>query len=373
MTLRILQLVGSATSDFYCDLSRLYAQDCMNALHAPARYTFLIAYVTPDGKWRFPRSLNEADIAAAQPVPISVAIGRLTQLSIDIALPQMFCLSGMTDYRALLRLLKIPFVGNLPAQMAIAADKARTKSIVASAGVRVPAGELLRIGDRPTISPKSIVKPNTADNSLGISLVERTQNYQAALDNAFKHSPEVLVEAFIELGREVRCGVIVQNGELVCLPLEEYRVDSHTRPIRTYDHKLKMNTHNKLDFSAKDGIQSWVVADDDPDMPAVWEAAKRCHKALGCRHYSLFDFRIDACGQPWLLEAGLYCSFAPKSVIVSMAQAAGISLQSFFEQTLQACLEREKPSEESSIKKKSLKERTSQERTSQERTLWPAL
>ncbi len=40
----------------------------------------------------------------------------------------------------------------------------------------------------------------------------------------------------------------------------------------------------------------------------------------------LFDFRLDPQGQPWFLEAGLYCSFSPKSVIASMAKAAGIPL-----------------------------------------------
>ena len=61
------------------------------------------------------------------------------------------------------------------------------------------------------------------------------------------------------------------------------------------------------------------------------EIAKQCHQALGCRHYSLFDFRIDPQGQPWFLEAGLYCSFSPKSVISMMAQAKGISLDELLE------------------------------------------
>ncbi|WP_375499341.1 hypothetical protein [uncultured Nostoc sp.] len=38
------------------------------------------------------------------------------------------------------------------------------------------------------------------------------------------------------------------------------------------------------------------------------------------------DFWIDPKGQPWFLEAGLYCYFVPKSVIYSMAKAAGIHL-----------------------------------------------
>ena len=40
----------------------------------------------------------------------------------------------------------------------------------------------------------------------------------------------------------------------------------------------------------------------------------------------LFDFPLDPQGQPWFLEAGLYCSFSPKSAIASMAKAAGITL-----------------------------------------------
>ena len=33
--LRVLHLVGSAVSDFYCNLSRLYAQDCLDDLDQP--------------------------------------------------------------------------------------------------------------------------------------------------------------------------------------------------------------------------------------------------------------------------------------------------------------------------------------------------
>jgi D-alanine-D-alanine ligase len=55
-----------------------------------------------------------------------------------------------------------------------------------------------------------------------------------------------------------------------------------------------------------------------------------CHRALTCRHYSLFDFRIDPAGEPWFLEAGLYCSFARKSVVSTMASAAGIPLAELF-------------------------------------------
>jgi D-alanine-D-alanine ligase len=325
--LRILQLVGSAYNDFYCDLSRLYAQDCLTAMTGErSPYEFEIAYVTPDLQWRFPDSLSLEDIAAAQPMAVFDAVELITKQNIDLVLPQMFCIPGMTHYRALFDLLKIPYVGNTPDVMAIAAHKARAKAIVAAAGVKVPRGELLRLGDIPTIPPPAVVKPASADNSLGVVLVKDVSEYDAALKEAFAYAEEVIVETFIELGREVRCGIIVEQGELVGLPLEEYLVDPKEKPIRNYGDKLQQTADGNLHLTAKDNIKAWILDPSDPITTTVQQVAKKCHQALGCRHYSLFDFRIDPKGEPWFLEAGLYCSFTPKSVISCMAKAAGISV-----------------------------------------------
>ncbi|MBH8563816.1 D-alanine--D-alanine ligase [Nostoc sp. CENA67] len=324
--LRILHLVGSADNEFYCNLSRLYAQDCLTATADPSRYDFQIAYITPDRQWRFPRSLSREDIAASKSVPLSEAIELITKQNIDLVLPQMFCIPGMTQYRALFDLLQIPYVGNTADLMAITTHKARTKAIVEAAGVKVPRGEILRKGDVPTITPPAIIKPVNSDNSLGVSLVREATDYDAALKQAFEYADEVIVETFIEAGREVRCGIIVKDRELVGLPLEEYLLDPHNKPIRIHTDKLLQSDDGELRYAAKDNIKSWIVDPNDPITQKVQEVAKKCHQALGCRHYSLFDFRIDPNGQPWFLEAGLYCSFASKSVISSMAKAAGIPI-----------------------------------------------
>jgi D-alanine-D-alanine ligase len=318
--------VGSACDQFYCDLSRLYAKDSLAATTNPSLYDFRIAYITPDGQWRFPASLSQEDIAAAEPLPLGDALKFLTAQNIDVMLPQMFCIPGMTHYRALFNLLNIPYVGNTPEVMALAAHKARTKAIVAAVGVKVPYGELLRPGDIPTIKPPAVVKPASSDNSIGVTLVKDMESYDAALKAAFECADEVIVEEFIELGREVRCGILVKDGKLVGLPLEEYAVDKHTHPIRDYADKLKPADNGGLSLVAKDHTKAWIVDPSDPITESVQEVAKKCHQALGCRHYSLFDFRIDPQGQPWFLEAGLYCSFSPKSVVATMARAAGISL-----------------------------------------------
>jgi D-alanine-D-alanine ligase len=334
MVLRVLHLVGSVVSEFYCDLSRLYAEDCFECNAEVNLYEFHVAYVTPDHQWRFPQSLRPEAIAAASPMPLAAAIQVLSQLKPDVMVPQMFCVPGMTSYRALFDLLNIPYVGNLPDVMALTANKAKAKAVVAAAGVKVPTGELLRRGEVPSLRPPAVVKPVNVDNSLGVTLVTNSADYEAALQTAFTCAEEVLVEAYIELGREVRCGVIVQGDELICLPLEEYAMHPAEQPIRRYEHKLRRNTAGDLEMVAKGNAGVWIVDPSDPITQMVWEAARRCHATLGCRHYSLFDFRIDADQQPWFLEAGLYCSFAQTSVISTMAKAAGMPLRPLFAQML---------------------------------------
>ena len=330
MVVRVLHLVGSAVSDFMCDLSRLYAQDCLESTADPAQYEFHIAFVTPDRKWRFPPDLSPGGLQSAAPMSLADAVRELIALNIDVMVPQMFCLPGMTAYRALFDVLGIPYVGNTSDVMALAANKAHAKAVVAAAGVIVPPGEILRRGDQPTIGLPVVVKPVDGDNSLGVALVREPGGYGAALEAAFAHSDEALVESFVELGREVRCGILVVDGELICLPLEEYNVDAASKPIRNYDDKISRRGDGELNLVAKEVTKAWIVELDDPITDRVWEVARRCHVALGCRHYSLFDFRIDPSGQPWFLEAGLYCSFAQKSVIAVMAKAAGIPLDDLF-------------------------------------------
>ncbi|WP_293351893.1 MULTISPECIES: ATP-grasp domain-containing protein [unclassified Microcoleus] len=338
--LRVLHLVGSAVSDFYCDLSRLYAQDCLENTANSALYEFHIAYVSPDRTWRFPTSLDKSAIAAANPMSLAGAVQVLSDLKIDVTIPQMFCIPGMTQYRSLFDLLSIPYVGNPAELMALVADKARTKAVVAAAGVSVPLGEIVRRGDRTAIDFPAVLKPVNSDNSIGVAFVKNAADYDAALQTALTHSDEVLVEKFIELGREVRCGIIVKAGELVCLPLEEYALDPDTKPIRSYADKLKQNDDGHLSLTSKNITKSWIVDKSDPITERVWDMARKSHIALGCRDYSLFDFRIDPQGKPWFLEAGLYCSFAQKSVLSAMTKASGTSLDSFFDSMLQNALQR---------------------------------
>lgn len=327
--MRYLHLTGSAVDPLLDDVSRLYARGCLAVLRdARPDDEHVVAHVAPGGTWRFAGSLDDADLASAPALSFAEAVAHLAGLEVDVALPQMFCRPGMTSYRALLDLVGIPYVGNAPEVMALGADKPRASAVVGAAGVAVPDAQVVREGGALDLPLPVVVKPADSDNSLGVTLVRDPGDFDAAVRDAAEHGTggRVLVETFVPLGREVRCGVVETPEGLRCLPLEEYDVDADRKPVRDHADKLARDDDGELGLMAKDGVRAWVVDPADPLTDVVHEAALRAYEALGCRHHGLFDFRVDPQGVPHFLEASLYCSFAPTSVVVVMAEAAGLPL-----------------------------------------------
>lgn len=326
--LTVVHVAGSPESAFFDELSRVYAADCLRALRGNGSVHHVV-HIAPDGTWRFPDDLDERALADVEPLDVGAGIARLSALAPDVAVPQLFCRPGLTHHRGLLAVLGIPSVGNPPEVMGLTADKVRTRAVVAAAGVRVPEAEVVAPGGRSTLAPPVVVKPVDGDNSVGLTLARDHGALDAALAVAWRSGGAALVERYVPLGREVRVGTIVRDGELLVLPLEQYALDA-THPVRVAADKIDRDAAGRMRLAAKRPDRSWIVPADDPAVPRVAELARLAHRALGCAHHGLFDVRIDPHGEPWFLEAGPYCSFAPSSVVSTMAAAAGIPLTTLF-------------------------------------------
>lgn len=267
---------------------------------------------------------------------------------IDVVMPHMFCMEGMTRYRALSEMLGIEVLGCSSDTCSVANDKFLTKQVCAAAGVPVPAGMFLQKAKHgqdlratarqvlETRSPPFIVKPARDDNSLGLSLVRSADEevVAEALAKAFERSEGILVEEYIA-GREVRVAVLEQPGEggrgtrLQILPKIEYILDD----IRSAEKKLATNNGQLLTsdekpeeaiLAAKKDGDRVLPAQLEPEVHArIDDLATRAHRALGCKYYSLYDVRIDERGFPFMLEGALFCSFSPYSVIVALASKSG--------------------------------------------------
>merc|ERR1719159_210799 len=246
-------------------------------------------------------------------MPLSAAVMKVEELAPDVMVPHMFCVEGMTRFRSLFDLLEIPFLGNHEYTVWPATDKAVTKQLLAANNVLVPKGELLEKGcrERPkAVKVPLVVKPCNEDNSRGITLVKKQEDLAAAMDYAFSFDARVVVDEYIA-GREVRAACVEEeDGTLTVLPKIEYFLED----IRTSAHKLQTDASGKLTANAikaakRDGDRQ-CPADLSPLLHERIDAmVRKAHRVLKCRHYSLYDLRIDTREQPHILEAALFCSF----------------------------------------------------------------
>jgi D-alanine-D-alanine ligase len=138
----------------------------------------------------------------------------------------------------------------------------------------------------------------------------------------------------------------MQDGSLKVLPCIEYFLNEQ-EPIRTAQQKLTTNDRGVPTTFAP--VNRKCPADIDEVLAAkLQDMVERSHKALGCRDYSLYDVRVDPHGEPYFIEACLYCSFAPKSVIVLMGAGLQSPLEqkSIFEMLVDRAIERKKKADE---------------------------
>ena len=250
-------------------------------------------------------------------------------LGVDVVVPQMFCLPGMTTYRALFDLLGHPLRRQHPRRDgARRRDKARAKAVVAAAGVAVPARRGGARGERGRRSGlPAVVKPVDADNSLGVTLVRDASAYdaRAGARRCGARRPSALVEDYVELGREVRCGVL-ERRRRAGLPAaggvrRRRRDQAGPRPRRQARARRRRTASPWWPRTPRTRGSS---TGEDPVTDAVWAAARTLPTARWAAATTASSTSASTpTGRPWFLEAGLYCSFAEQSVVAVMAGAAG--------------------------------------------------
>lgn len=173
------------------------------------------------------------------------------------------------------------------------------------AAVRFPALE-----GRPAFDLPVVVKPPSEGSSVGVHIVEASQEIEEAFEDAAKYGDRVLVEDCIR-GRELTVGVL--GGE--ALPVVEIRPEQGF-----YD----MN--NKYPWLESKGKTSYFCPAELPEdvAAAVQSVALAAHAALGVEVYSRVDVLLDESNDPWVLEVNTIPGMTESSLLPKAAAAAGI-------------------------------------------------
>jgi D-alanine-D-alanine ligase len=226
-------------------------------------------------------------------------------------------------------MLKIPYTSSKQACTSLTFNKDFCKRVVATFGVPVATAVLLR-NDEPVNTEHilkqtglpAFVKPNNSGSSVGITKVKAIEELLPAIEYAFKHDTEILIESFLE-GVELGCSVMqTKKMGLIVFPLTEI-----VSKKEFFDYEAKYTP------GMADEITPARI--DKSDETAVSHLASLLYKKLGLSGFVRFDFILDHKKAIYFLEVNTVPGISPASILPQQAEVMGISLNELFGMALE--------------------------------------
>ena len=286
-----------------------------------------------------PQAADECGLQVLEPGHAPAAFGQ-----VDVVFPLLHGPFGEDGtLQGMLELVDLRYVGAGVLASAVGMDKHFMKLVLAGQGLPIARYAVLRPGDyerNPAAWTEAVallglpvfVKPARGGSSLGITKVDDLGALPAAIAQAQRHDPKVVIEAAV-VGREIECAVLGSGGgrrPRASLPGEIVVTDTR---------------HGFYDFEAKYLNEAGVQLTCPADLPAavtaaVREMAVRTFEAVGCEGLARVDVFVTADERVIVNEINTMPGFTPFSMYPRMWQASGIAYPDLITELLQLALTR---------------------------------
>jgi D-alanine-D-alanine ligase len=218
--------------------------------------------------------------------------------------------------QALLDMAHVRYTGSGHLSSALAMDKDLSKKLFRAAGVQT-ADWLMAPASVSEVQNRLgfpvVVKPSKQGSTVGLTVVKKADQLQAAIDEAWRYDDEVMIEKFIP-GRELTVGILEDQA----LPVGEIK------PVHEiYDYECK--------YTAGMAAEEFPARISASETATAQQQAVAAFKALKLKGYARIDFRLQESddgkgdGEFYCLEANTLPGMTELSLIPQGAQAAGIS------------------------------------------------
>ncbi|MFF3066004.1 D-alanine--D-alanine ligase family protein [Oerskovia sp. NPDC057915] len=291
------------------------------------------------GEVLLPLAVGQRELRVLEPGQFPRELGE-----VDVVFPLLHGPFGEDGtLQGLLELADVPYVGPGVLASAVGMDKQFMKLVLAGQGLPIAPYTVIRPGEwdrNPAAWTETVaglglpvfVKPARAGSSLGITKVDDLADLPAAIAEARRHDPKVLVEAGV-VGREIECAVLGgREGERprASLPGEIVVTDAH---------------HGFYDFEAKYLDEAGVELSCPADLPPhlvdeVRDVAVRTFEAVGAEGLSRVDVFVTTDGQVIVNEINTMPGFTPFSMYPRMWEKSGITYPELIDELIQLALQR---------------------------------
>jgi len=223
--------------------------------------------------------------------------------------------------------LNIPYTGTGVQGSAIGMDKVKTKQVwqgseLPTAPYRIVTKDSNAEEIVAALGLPLIIKPVHEGSSIGMSKVEKIEDFATAIAKATEHDAIVMAEKWIT-GREFT--IVLLNGQ--ALPVIRLQPPED---VAFYDYEAKYN-RNDVQY----GIPCGLSETEEKELQAL---ALRAFQAVGASGWGRIDAMQDQDGKFWLLEVNTVPGMTSHSLVPKAAAAVGYSFEALcvaiLEQTL---------------------------------------
>lgn len=244
-----------------------------------------------------------------------------------------------------LELLGLPFTGSASGALWVTTDKIATRAMLAAVGLPVAPGGRLD-PDRPDLLDRVpgpwILKPACEDASLGMEGDPVCATPEAAVARARELAcrfpgQAVVAETFLP-GRELNVSLLADGeGNVEVLPVAEMVYEGFPAGMSRvlgYEAKWREDSfayiHTVRRFLAPAGS-----AEDAALIARAGELARAAWRIFGLRGYVRVDLRLDAAGEPCILEVNANPCLAASGGFMAAVDRAGLTARDVVERILQ--------------------------------------
>lgn len=221
--------------------------------------------------------------------------------------------------QSLLDLYKIKYTGSGYDGCLISMDKNLSKILVKADNIKTAKWCLNEMDN--SISFPCVVKPLCAGSSIGISMVDNSEEYNSAISEAKKYGRDVIIEEKI-CGREFSVGILNDKA----LPVIE--IIPKNNEFYNYKNKYQKNLTDEI-----------CPADISKNLSEeLMKTAEKIHKILHLKFYSRIDFIVDDKNEIYFLEANALPGMTPTSLLPQEAAAIGMDYEDLCNQIAENAL-----------------------------------
>ena len=235
-----------------------------------------------------------------------------------------------------LETLGIPYTGSGVQASAIGMHKVTTKTLLASARIPVPAGAVVKRGEKVSSATllraeklrwPLVVKPASQGSTIGVTIVRKPSQWRDALALAHRYDTDAMVETYIP-GHEVTVSIIGgHHVSPLVLPAVEI-----VAPGGFYDFSAKYEK-GKTQYLCPAPLSAAVTRQ-------IRMLALRTYQVLGCEGAARVDFRITPRGRSVVLEINTVPGMTETSLLPMAAAQARIDYDELTERILESALTR---------------------------------